>query len=434
MPSPTESDDADLLLDAWRQVLGATLDEERTQWARQRELMQAQSDAIIARLQAKVLELEKIVTGQINARLAELRDGERGETGERGERGEPGAIGERGEPGVPGEPGPEGPAGPAGERGEPGEKGAPGDPGPAGEPGAHGERGDNGEPGLQGARGEKGDSGEPGKDGEPGPAGALGERGEQGLPGERGEAGVGERGEAGPQGERGQDGAQGEKGEAGEKGERGNQGERGDQGAAGDRGEPGAPGERGEAGEHGEDGINGKDGAPGELKSVKPFVDGEVNYEGQLVVHAGSTYQARTDTARAPPHDDWALIAAKGRDAVMPKVIGTYREGEVYGHLNIVALGGSSFIARSDEPGPCPGDGWQLIASAGRPGKQGPPGERGQPGLTGERGPAGERGPTVVGWKVDRATFTVTLIMSDNSKVEPLPLRDLFEQYQIEAN
>jgi hypothetical protein len=47
-----------------------------------------------------------------------------------------------------------------------------------------------------------------------------------------------------------------------------------------------------------------------------------------------------------------------------------------------VALGGASFGARRDDPGPCPGDGWQLIAAQG---KRGNAGERGAS-VKGERG------------------------------------------------
>lgn len=144
----------------------------------------------------------------------------------------------------------------------------------------------------------------------------------------------------------------------------------------------------------------------------------------------GSTYQARCDTARPPPHEDWALIAARGRDAAMPKIIGTYREGENYSHLNIVALGGSSFIARSDDPGPCPGEGWQLIASAGKQGKAGLPGDRGE---AGAQGPRGMPAPAIVGWRIDRKAYTATPLLSDASEGEPLALRGLFEQFHDEA-
>ena len=104
----------------------------------------------------------------------------------------------------------------------------------------------------------------------------------------------------------------------------------------------------------------------------------------------GSTYQARCDTARTPPHEDWAVIAAKGRDAAMPKIVGTFGEGgELFGFSTSSRSSGSSFIARVDDPGPCPGDGWQLIASAGKQVKPGPKGEPGDPGERGERGAAG---------------------------------------------
>ena len=120
----------------------------------------------------------------------------------------------------------------------------------------------------------------------------------------------------------------------------------------------------------------------------------------------------------------------------MPKVIGTFNEAAVYQRLNIVALGGSSFIARRDQPGPCPGEGWQLIASAGKPGKPGPKGERGErgePGALGARGLPGAAAPTIVGWKIDRKAYAATPILSDHSEAPPLELRSLFEQFHDEA-
>jgi hypothetical protein len=108
---------------------------------------------------------------------------------------------------------------------------------------------------------------------------------------------------------------------------------------------------------------------------------------------------------------------------VSPTIRGTYHEGETYCHLEVVALNGSSFIARHDDPGLCPGEGWQLIASAGRVGK---------PGQKGERGEKGEAGPRIVGCEIDRASYTLTLILSDKSKVA-LQVRGLFEQYHDEC-
>jgi hypothetical protein len=115
----------------------------------------------------------------------------------------------------------------------------------------------------------------------------------------------------------------------------------------------------------------------------------------------------------------------------MPVIRGTYNEGEIYANLHIVALNGSSFIARMDNPGPCPGDGWQLIASAGKPGKPGPKGDQGP---RGERGAEGHRGPGIAHWRVDRAGYSLILTMEDGKELEPILLRSLFEQYDGEKN
>jgi hypothetical protein len=53
-------------------------------------------------------------------------------------------------------------------------------------------------------------------------------------------------------------------------------------------------------------------------------------------------------------------------------VRGTWAAGERYQALNVVALNGASFVARRDDPGPCPGEGWQLIASQGKRGGRAP--------------------------------------------------------------
>jgi hypothetical protein len=181
----------------------------------------------------------------------------------------------------------------------------------------------------------------------------------------------------------------------------------------------------------GKEGPRGEAGPPGRIERVRVYVEDMVHYEGDIVICDGSTYLAKCDTARAPPHADWACIAAAGRDARMPKVCGTYREGEIYKYLDVVALNGGSFIARADDPGPCPADGWQLIASAGRVGKQGPKGECGEPGPRGERGLPGQ---TVLGWQIDSERYHARPLMSDGSEGPALELRPLFEQYHMEIS
>jgi hypothetical protein len=114
----------------------------------------------------------------------------------------------------------------------------------------------------------------------------------------------------------------------------------------------------------------------------------------------------------------------------MPVIRGTYVEGERYGFLDIVALEGSSFAARRDDPGPCPGDGWQLVAGRGKPGK---PGLKGDPGVKGERGATGQPAPRIASWRLDRENYSVTLILEGGTSLEPLSLRPLFEQYNEET-
>jgi hypothetical protein len=114
-------------------------------------------------------------------------------------------------------------------------------------------------------------------------------------------------------------------------------------------------------------------------------------------------------------------------------VRGTFDEAAEYRHLDVVALNGGSFVALRDAPGPCPGSGWQLLTS---PGKRGPAGQSGEKGARGERGPPGEpgsSGATISGWKMDRARYLATPLMSDGGEGPPLELRELFEQFLTDA-
>lgn len=251
----------------------------------------------------------------------------------------------------------------------------------------------DGERGPPGESGPSGPEGRTGEHGQPGPAGP------QGAPGEPGQAGP-----PGPRGERGYDGVDGTGGKPGE---------------PGDRGEPGAKGDRGPI---------------GMLPEVSIWKADTVHYAGAVVTFAGSLFQAKKDTGRNPSTiEDWQRLARGGEDARTPSIRGLFNQDAAYDALDIVALNGSSFIAKIDKPGPCPGDGWQLIASAGKPGRPGPPGDRGLPGERGDRGQPGAAAPTIVAWKIDRETFTATPIMSDGEPAPALELRGLFEQFQIEA-
>ena len=192
----------------------------------------------------------------------------------------------------------------------------------------------------------------------------------------------------------------------------------------------GPPGPEGPQGDVGLQGPPGPEGPPALFPQVKAWSADAVSYSGDVVTHAGATWQAQRDTAKEPPHPDWIQLAMPGRDgrdAVSPTVRGTWRADAEYRVLDIVAKDGGCFIAKCDTPGVCPGPDWQIVSTRGARG------ERGERGLKGERGPAGPAAPTIVGWQIDRASFTATPIMTDGSEGPPLELRGLFEQYQAET-
>jgi hypothetical protein len=186
----------------------------------------------------------------------------------------------------------------------------------------------------------------------------------------------------------------------------------------------------GKEGPRGERGQKGDKGDPGELPMACAWVHGEISYAGDVVACDGGTWQAKKDTAQKPPHGDWTPLALPGRNAVTPAVRGTFDLAQRYEALNIVALNGSAFIARRNDPGDCPGDGWQLIASAGRTGKPGPKGERGEPGLRGERGPPGLN---IESWKLEPERYLLTPILQGGHEGPPVNLRPFFAQYHGEC-
>jgi len=182
--------------------------------------------------------------------------------------------------------------------------------------------------------------------------------------------------------------------------------------------------EKGAMGPPGPSGPRGEQGPPGKLPLVKLWMAETVFYAGDVVAYDGGTYQAKRDTGQPPSHADWICLATAGRDGNSITVRGTFDETAEYRCLDVVALNGGSFIARKDAPGPCPGSGWQLLASQGK---------RGVSGARGERGPTGLSGATIRDWKIDRARYVATPLMSDGREGPPLELRGLFEQFLADA-
>jgi len=180
----------------------------------------------------------------------------------------------------------------------------------------------------------------------------------------------------------------------------------------------------------GKPGPRGEQGPPGALPLVKLWKPETVYYAGDVVAYDGGTFQAKRDTGQPPPHADWICLATAGRDGNSITVRGTFNVTAEYRRLDVVALNGGSFIGLKDAPGPCPGSGWQLLASQGKRGVAGARGERG------ERGPKGDpglSGVTIRDWKIDRARYVATPVMSDGREGPPLELRGLFEQFLLET-
>jgi hypothetical protein len=136
-------------------------------------------------------------------------------------------------------------------------------------------------------------------------------------------------------------------------------------------GAPGPPGEPGERGEPGE-AITGPPGAEG-----IPGPPGEPGEAGE----------------RGEPGADGRSFAIRG----------TWSDKNEYQALDVVMIFGASFVARCDDPGPCPGEDWQMLAAQGKVGK---PGDRG------ERGPAGPSGSSIVEITLDN-TGMLKLVHDD---------------------
>jgi hypothetical protein len=90
---------------------------------------------------------------------------------------------------------------------------------------------------------------------------------------------------------------------------------------------------------------------------------------------------------------------------------------------DVVTRNGSSFVATRDRPGPCPGEGWELLCSRGGRGERGPAGPRGQ------NGPRGTPAPEIKHWLIDKQNFTAAPILTSGEVGAPLELKALFQEF-----
>jgi len=107
--------------------------------------------------------------------------------------------------------------------------------------------------------------------------------------------------------------------------------------------------------------------------------------------------------------------------ALAQRIKGTHNPRDEYRIGDLVAKDGASFIARKDDPGPCPGEGWQLMARQGGRGIAGPRGER------------GKDAPVIEKWLVNRQDFTVRPIYSNGIFGPVLELQELFAPSQADG-
>ncbi|WP_448113068.1 hypothetical protein [Mesorhizobium amorphae] len=149
--------------------------------------------------------------------------------------------------------------------------------------------------------------------------------------------------------------------------------------------------------------LKGDPGPMGKLPVVRSWED-RVYYEGEVCEFEGGSFQAQRDTGKSPLHADWTCIVRAGRDGedgASLNPTGLYEAEKTYARLDVAMLNGASFVAKRDDPGMCPGDGWYLLAAQG---KQGKPGLKGNPGV----GLRGLPGPSVASIEVnDEGLLTV---------------------------
>jgi hypothetical protein len=103
---------------------------------------------------------------------------------------------------------------------------------------------------------------------------------------------------------------------------------------------------------------------------VKIWQEDSVYYEGDCVAFNGSLFQAQCDTGKSPLFaKHWLCLAIAGVDGKPIRHRGESAADVEYREHDAVLVNGRSFVALRDDPGTCPGSGWQLIAAAGRDGR-----------------------------------------------------------------
>jgi hypothetical protein len=138
--------------------------------------------------------------------------------------------------------------------------------------------------------------------------------------------------------------------------------------------------------------------------------------ELRLMQQQDSERALLTEVVASLQREFQATVKAAIETALARRIRGTHNPQSEYFANDLVAKDGASFVAKRNNPGPLPGDGWQLLA------------RQGQRGIAGPQGIAGKDAPKIVKWELDVVSYTATPIMSDGTKGPGLELRALFEQ------
>ena len=77
---------------------------------------------------------------------------------------------------------------------------------------------------------------------------------------------------------------------------------------------------------------------PGKFPLVKTWREESVVYQGELISHRGSLWQAQRDTAQTPGGPDWVCAARHGRDAITPVARSNYDAHECYADIVKAAI------------------------------------------------------------------------------------------------
>jgi hypothetical protein len=89
---PPSPQDQEVVLDAWRLVLGSVLHDRDCEWKEQLRAIKAESMAAVAELRVAAAEFRSRMEGMVAERLAQIRQPVDGKEGPRGEAGPRGSI------------------------------------------------------------------------------------------------------------------------------------------------------------------------------------------------------------------------------------------------------------------------------------------------------------------------------------------------------